>query len=109
MRWIAVPVLVASSVMLFASVVPAQDATSRSADLDQQRKQRRYVVQPKPDPQALTQDVDQATAALAAGRRFDQVVRETRSPIGRRPNLDYDVTSGIQSQNIRAAGPSVPR
>src|SRR5262245_27653916 len=102
MRWIAVAVLTAASLGLLAGAVPAQDVTTQGTDMEQQMKRRRFMVQPKPDPQAVTQDVDRATEALRAEGRFDQTVRESRSPLSRRPNLDYDVTSGIQSRNVQS-------
>ncbi|MGH7393381.1 MAG: hypothetical protein ACREM3_28590 [Candidatus Rokuibacteriota bacterium] len=104
-RRITVAILAAASVALLAGAVPAQPTLAPGTDLEQQRRQRRFVVQPKPDPVAVAQDVDRATEALAARRRFDDVVRESRSPIGRRPNLDYDVTSGIQSRSIQTRRP----
>ncbi|HSE91828.1 MAG TPA: hypothetical protein VLF19_00870 [Methylomirabilota bacterium] len=103
-RWITVSVLVAGSVALLAGAVPAQHTTSQGTDLEQQMRKRRFVVLPKPGPEAVTQDVDRATEALAARRGFDDVVRESRSPIGRRPNLDYDVKSGIQSRSVQGLG-----
>jgi hypothetical protein len=101
MRWIVVAVLVASSIALVPGAVPAQNASPPTTDLEQRLTRRRFVVQPKPDPQVVDQDVQRATEALAAEPRFDEVVRESRNPIGRRPNLDYDVKSGIQSRNLQ--------
>jgi len=100
MRWMVVSVLIASSVALLPNMGAAQSPISQGTEMEQQMKQRRYVVQPKPDPQAVTEDIARATEAMTAQQRFDRAVRDSLSPFRRRPDLDYDVSSGIQSRNL---------
>ena len=101
MRRMVVSLLITSAGALLAAVAPAQNAVSQDTDIEQQMKRRRFVVQPKPDPQMITQDIDRVTELLAAQQRFDRAVRDSVSPLHRRPDLDYDVRSGIQSRNLR--------
>src|SRR3954463_12569141 len=83
----------------FPLVAAAQSASTN--DLELQRKQKRSVVLPKPSPDQVRRDADQAVSEYAATRPTGRVVREN-SPVRQpaRPDLDYDVKSGIQSQKI---------
>jgi hypothetical protein len=94
----------ALSVVLLVSALPlvaaAQTPAAPSNDLQIERKQRRPVVLPKPSPEQARADAERAVDEYS-GRTPDQVVRET-SPVRppARPDLDYDVTNGIQSQRL---------
>ena len=83
-------------------VAAAQSAPS--TDLQIQTKQRRSVVLPKPTPEQVRQDADTAVSEFAASRNPSQVVRETSPlrPPGR-PDLNYDVTGGIQTRQLNDA------
>jgi hypothetical protein len=105
MRWM-VSVLIASSAALLPTVGSAQGA--RGVEMEQQLRQRRYVVQPKPDPQVVTEDIARATEAITAQQRFDRAVSDFLSPFRRRPDLDYDVSSGIQSRNLHRLPLNLP-
>jgi hypothetical protein len=76
----------------------AQDSTA----LQTERRQRRFVVLPRPDAGQVSDDVDRAAERLA-GRRADEMVRETVEPERRRrPDLRYDVTSTLQQRAVDA-------
>ena len=82
----------------------AQSSTPGTRDLEIQSKQRRSIVLPKPTPEQIRQDADAAVSDYAATQNPGKVVRET-SPVrpSARPDLDYDVRSGIQSQRLNDA------
>ena len=82
----------------------AQAPSPATGDLELQRKQKRAVVLPKPTPDQARADADAAVSEYAATRDPGTVVRET-SPVrpSRRPDLDYDVKSGIQSRGVSDA------
>ena len=97
----------ALAVAVFATVVPliaAGQSTSPDTDLEMQRKQRRAVVLPKPNPDQVQADADRAVSDYAGQRSPGRTVRET-SPVRppARPDLDYDVRTGIQSQRLNDA------
>lgn len=104
----------ALGVALLATALPltaaAQSSSPGSAgDLELQRKQRRSVVLPKPSPDQVRADADRAVSDFAATRSPGRMVRET-SPVGpsARPDLDYDVRSGIQRDRVNDALRSAP-
>jgi hypothetical protein len=68
-----------------------------------QRNQKRSIVLPKPTPEQVRADADAAISEYASTLP-SKVVRET-SPVrpSARPDLDYDVTNGIQSRGLRDA------
>lgn len=82
-------------------VAAAQSPSPTTGDLELQRKQKRSVVLPKPSPDEVRMEADRAVSEYAATRPTGRIVRET-SPVrpSTRPDLDYDVRSGIQSQRI---------
>jgi len=82
-------------------VAAAQSPSATTGDLELQRKQKRSIVLPKPSPDEVRAEADRAVSEYAATRPTGRVVRET-SPVrpSARPDLDYDVRSGIQSQRI---------
>jgi hypothetical protein len=82
----------------------AQSSSPSTSDLEMQTKQRRSIVLPKPTPEQIRQDADVAVSEYAATRDPSTVVRDT-SPVrpSARPDLDYDVRSGIQSQRLNDA------
>ena len=107
----------ALGVALLATALPltaAAQSSSPSSDLELQRKQRRSVVLPKPSPDQVRADADRAVSDFAATRSPGRIVRDT-SPVGpsARPDLDYDVRSGIQRDRVndalRGAPPAAKR
>ncbi len=85
---------------------PAQSGRpSNSTDLEQRVRQKKIVVQPKPSLDTLTRDANQAVDELAAGRRRDETLRELNRPSVRRPDLDENVTGGIQTRALQRALP----
>jgi len=95
----------ALAVAVFATAMPlaaaAQSTSPGTTDIELQRKQRRAVVLPKPSPDQVRTDADSAVSDFTAKRSPDRVVRET-SPVrpSARPDLNYDVQSGIQSRRL---------
>ena len=89
--------LLTVSPLAAAAQAPSQ---SGGGDLQIERKQRKSVVLPKPSPDQVRADAERAVDEYA-GRSPGAVVRET-SPVRppARPDLDYDVKSGIQSERI---------
>ena len=79
----------------------AAAAQSGTTDLELQRKQRRSVVLPKQTPDEIRMEADRAVSEYAAGQPMGRVVREN-SPVRppARPDLDYDVRTGIQSRRL---------
>jgi|ERR1051326_1678825 hypothetical protein len=80
----------------------AQSQSPATGDLEIQKKQKRAVVLPKPSPEQARADADRAVTEYASGRTPGQVVRDT-SPVrpSSRPDLDYDVKSGIQTRQLQ--------
>ena len=89
-------VVATASPLLAAAQTPAPNA----GDLQIERRQRKSVVLPKPSPDQVRADADRAIDEFS-GRSPGAAVRET-SPIrpSSRPDLDYDVKSGIQGDRI---------
>jgi hypothetical protein len=84
------------------AVAAAQAPKPNAGDLELQRKQKRSVVLPKQNPDQVRADADRAVSEYAATRPTPgRTVRET-SPVRppARPDLDYDVRTGIQSERI---------
>ena len=82
-------------------VAAAQSKSPSTGDLEMQRKQKRSIVLPKQNPDQVRADADRAVSDYAATRPTGRVVKET-SPVrpSARPDLDYDVKSGVQSQRV---------
>jgi len=100
MKWVSfvvVGVLVCGLPLTVAAQAPSPPSTG---DLQLERKQKKAVVLPKPSPDQVRADAERAVDEVI-GRSPDAVVRET-SPVrpSSRPDLDYDVKSGIQSQQL---------
>jgi hypothetical protein len=85
-------------------VAAAQSQPPGTSDLELQRKQRRAVVLPKPSADEIRSEADRAISEYAATVSPGKAVRET-SPVrpSARPDLDYDVKSGIQGQRLNDA------
>jgi hypothetical protein len=88
---LAVLVLIAS-----AGIVPAQ--TKSPGPLDLEYKQRAPALRPVP-PRKLEEDTTQAVRELDR-QRTDRMLREVQPGPSRRPDLDLDVTQGIQTRGL---------
>ena len=94
--------------VLVATVLPglavAQQASPPGIDLSIDRMQRRPVVLPKPSPEQSRTDAETALDAYLARTNMHRVVKET-SPVRppERPDLDDDVSGGIQTQRLNRA------
>ena len=61
------------------------------------------VIHPRPDPKTAEQDAEQAIAEVETRKRDERLMRETAPAAPRRPDLHYDVLSGIQSRGLQDA------
>lgn len=62
---------------------------------------RRPIVHPAPPLDEAAREAERATAEYESTRRADALLREQRSSAAdRRPDLEYDVTGGIQQRNL---------
>ena len=90
------------AVVAFAPVAAMAQAPTApsSGDLQMERKGRKAVVLPKPSAEQVRSDADRAVDEFV-GRSPGQTVRET-SPVrpSNRPDLDYDVKQGIQTDRV---------
>ena len=88
---LALLVLIAS-----AGIAPAQ--TKSPGPLDLEYKQRAPALRPVP-PRKLEEDTTQAVRELDR-QRTDRMLREVQPGPSRRPDLDRDVTQGIQTRGL---------
>ena len=91
------------AVVIQPAAVMAQAAGPAETELQMRRQQRRAVVRPTPPSDIVKRDVQAATADVEQRRAQDETVRGLRRAFPRRPDLDYDVKSGIQSQRLNDA------
>jgi hypothetical protein len=90
-------VLAAALVVLVPAPVLAQAASpGTETRLEMERRQRRAVVRPGIPSGVVENDVE-------AVLRQQETARDLTRPAPRRPDLDYDVKSGIQSQRLNDA------
>ena len=61
------------------------------------------AAQPLPDPRIAEEDAERAVAEMQGRERRDELIRELTQSRPRRPDLDPDVISGIQSRNLSDA------
>ncbi len=94
--------------VLLAAVLPGpaagQQASPPSVDLSIDRMQRRPVVLPKPSPEQIRTDAEEAIRDYAARANVPYVVEQT-SPVRptSRPDLGDDVSGGIQTRRLNDA------
>ena len=77
-----------------AAIAPAQT----KGQLDLEYKQQSPALQPVP-PRKIEEDTNQAVRELDR-QRTDQLLRKAQPAPARRPDLDRDVTQGIQSRGL---------
>jgi hypothetical protein len=80
-----------------AGIAPAQ--TKPSGQLDLEYKQRAPALQTVPR-RKVEEDTNQAVQELNR-QRTDRMLRDVQPGPPRRPDLDHDVTQGIQSRGLR--------
>jgi hypothetical protein len=79
-----------------AGIAPAQ--TKSQGQLDLEYQQRTPALRPVP-PRKLEEDTAQAVQELSR-QRTDRMLREAQPTPPRRPDLDRDVTQGIQNRGL---------
>ena len=91
----------ALAVVLMVSSAGAQESQSPTTlELTRDSKPR-PVVRPEADPGAATGEAEKAAAEYEQRQRDEALMREQTRPTFSRPDLGYDVTSGIQQRNLR--------
>jgi hypothetical protein len=93
---LAVLLMLASAGIAAAQTAPAQ--TKSQGQLDLEYKQRTPALRPVP-PRKLEEDTAQAVRELSR-QRTDRMLREAQPTPSRRPDLDRDVTQGIQTRGL---------
>ena len=98
-----VTVLIALSVVLALSAVCAQESRpDGQTTLELQREAKpRPIVRPEADPGQATRDAASAASEYEQKQRDEAIMRAQTRPTFGRPDLGYDVTSGIQQRNLR--------
>jgi curli biogenesis system outer membrane secretion channel CsgG len=84
--------------MLLASAGIAPAQTKSAGPLDLEYNQRAPTLPPVP-PQKIEEDTRQAVRELDR-QRTDRMLRDIQPGPSRRPDLDRDVTQGIQSRGL---------
>jgi hypothetical protein len=79
-----------------AGIAPAQ--TKSQGPLDLEYKQRAPALRPVP-PRKIEEDTTQAVRELDR-QRTDRMLRDVQPGPSRRPDLDRDVTQGIQTRGL---------
>jgi hypothetical protein len=93
-----------AAALLVPDTVRAQAASPTETQLEMQREQqRRLIVRPTPPAETIERDVQEAASEALQRERQQEIVRDLRRPLPRRPDLDYDVKNGIQSQRLNDA------
>jgi hypothetical protein len=96
--------LVALAAALFVpDTVRAQAASPTETQLQIERQQRRLIVRPSPPAETIERDVQDAAAEAEQRQGQQVIVRDLQRPLPRRPDLDYDIKNGIQSQRLNDA------
>jgi hypothetical protein len=91
----------ALAVMLTVSTAGAQESQgSTMLELTRDSKPR-PVVRPEADPGQASREAEKAAAEHEQQQRDEALMRQQTRPAFSRPDLGYDVTSGIQQRNLR--------
>jgi hypothetical protein len=91
-----------AAALLVPEAVSAQAASPTETQLQLERQQRRLIVRPSPSAEAIERDAQEAAVQAEQAQRQQEIARDLRRP-SRRPDLDYDVKTGIQSQRLNDA------
>ena len=97
---VKLPLALGVALLVVTPLISAAQAPSTSSDLQIERKERKPVVLPKPSQDQMRVDAERAVDEIL-GREPGTVVRDT-SPVrpSSRPDMNYDVKSGIQSDRV---------
>jgi hypothetical protein len=93
-------IIVVAATAFLPGVVFGQAASPAETEPQMERRQRRVIVRPSPSAETVERDTQAAEAEIEQRRRQAETIRELQRPSPRRPDLDYDVKSGIQSQRL---------
>ena len=84
-----------------AQETPGQDPSVLELRRAPESAPRRPTVHPAPALDEAVREAERVTAENESAQRAEELLREQRSSAAnRRPDLDYDVTSGIQQRNL---------
>jgi len=97
------PLAVLAVVLLAPADARAQAPSPTDTQFQMERQQRRVFVRPSLPADVVGRDVEAASAELQEREREEQLARDVRHPLPRRPDLDYDVKNGIQSRRLNDA------
>jgi hypothetical protein len=89
------------ALLLILAGVGAAPAQNKSAPLDLEYKQRTPAVRTVP-PRKIEEDTTQALSEIDR-QRNDRAIRDNQPAPRRRPDLDRDVTQGIQTRGLSDA------
>jgi hypothetical protein len=98
--------IVSALVLLLPLAAAAQDAPGQDPSVLELRRAResvprRPVVHPAPPLEEAVREAERVAAEYESAQRAAELLHEQRSSAAnRRPDLDYDVTSGIQQRNL---------
>jgi len=101
LRLIASALVVLLPLTAVAQEPPGQDPSALELRRARETAPRRPVVHPAAPLDEAVREAERVTAEYESARRAEGLLREQRASAGnRRPDLDYDVTSGIQQRNL---------
>ena len=104
MRRIAGWLLLGTLVWMPASLQPASaQEASPQLKLELRVARKRPEVPVAPDPKVAEQEAEKAIAEIQARERGEELAGEILRAPSRRPDLSYDVWSGIQARNVTDA------
>ena len=93
-------VVVVIALVAFPVLAGAQTSSTSDPELRLQKQPRRVIVSPRPAPETAVQDTEEVRKDIERESRADAYSRELPTRPPRRPDLDRDVTGGIQSRSI---------
>jgi hypothetical protein len=101
LRLIASALVVLLPLTAAAQEPPDQDPSVLELRRARESAPRRPIVHPAPPLDEAVREAERVTAEYESGRRAEGLLRaQQSSAANRRPDLDYDVTSGIQQRNL---------
>ena len=95
---LALALLLAWAAVLLAGAGTASAQANKSGSIDLDYKPRTPALQKVP-PRKIEEDTTQALSEIDR-QRTDQMLRDSQPNPTRRPDLDRDVTQGIQSRGL---------
>jgi hypothetical protein len=98
--------IVSALVLLLPLAASAQDTSGPHPSVLEMRRDhesaaRRPIVHPAPPVDEAVRDAERATAEHERAQRAEELLREQKAAAAdRRPDFNYDITSGIQQRNL---------